>query len=722
MEPKEQTASSIQVLPGRLLPLGATVTDGGTNFSIFSRHGTRVWLMLFDEPAAGTPSAEFELDPAKHRTGDIWHIHLAGIGHGQLYLYRIDGPYEPEQGHRFNPHKPLLDPYARAITGNIEWNFGHALGYDPLSEEGDISFSTFTDLAGMPKSIVYGDDGFDWQGDQPLQRPLNETIIYETHVCSLTCHSSAGVNSSGTYKGVTEKIPYFKDLGVTAIELLPVHQFNELELDRKNPQTGARLTNYWGYNTISFFCPHSAYSHLGSDRGQQVVAFKEMVRALHQAGLEVILDVVFNHTAEGNEFGPTLSFRGIDNSIYYLLTENPRYYQNFTGVGNTFNSNHPIGQDLIIDCLRYWVQEMHVDGFRFDLATSLSRDRWGNVSGDPALTARIAEDPVLRTAKIIAEPWDIGGYQVGHFPGGRWAEWNDRYRDQVRQYWRGDLGATGDLATRLAGSADLYHASGRRPNHSINMVAAHDGFTLNDLVSYNWKHNEANGENNHDGHDHNISYNYGYEGPSKDRKLEQLRSQQVKNFLATLLLSQGTPMINGGDEFRRTQHGNNNAYCQNNDISWYNWRFIEKYADVYRFTRAVIALRQAHPVFRRTEFFTGHDVDGDQFPDIHWYNADGNYATWDPADKALMCLLDGSKVEIKAEGDDVDVVIMFNAEASPRTFYLPPAPGGGAWRVAVDTGQESPNDAHFPGEEVELEPTPVYRVKAHSMVMLVAPI
>jgi glycogen operon protein len=430
--------------------------------------------------------------------------------------------------------------------------------------------------------------------------------------------------------------------------------------------------------------------------------------------------VVFNHTAEGNELGPTLCFRGIDNSIYYLLTENPRYYQNYTGVGNTFNANQPIVQDLVIDCLRYWVQEMHVDGFRFDLATSLSRDRWGNLSGDPALPVRISEDPVLRTAKIIAEPWDIGGYQVGHFPGGRWAEWNDKYRDEIRKYWRGDLGLVGGLATRLAGSADLYHASGRSPSHSINFVAAHDGFTLNDLVSYNWKHNEDNGEHNRDGHDNNLSYNYGYEGPSKKPELEALRSRQVKNFLATLLLSQGTPMINGGDEFRRTQRGNNNAYSQDNEISWYDWSFLEKYADVYRFARAAIALRQAHPVFRRAVFFTGLDVDGDQFEDVRWCNADGSFATWNHEDKALMCVLDGSKKETRAQIDDVDVLMMFNSDTGPRQFYLPPSPGGSPWRLAIDTGQPSPEDAYFPGEEIELEPDIVYQVKSRAMVVLIA--
>jgi isoamylase len=702
------------------MPLGATATTTGANFAIFSRNATRVWLMLFDEPISDAASHEFELDPVINRTGDIWHIHLTGVKHSDLYLYRMDGPYEPEKGHRFNRHKPLLDPYARALTGDFAWDFSQAFGYNLDSPDRDLSFSTTTKLDGMPKCIVYGDDGFDWQGDRPLNRPLNETIIYETHVGSLTCHRSAGVEHPGTYMGVVEKIPYFKELGVTAIELLPVHVFNQWEFTRFNPKTRERLRNYWGYNSLGFFAPNDRYSQLDVSRGQQVVAFKEMVQALHQAGLEVILDVVFNHTAEGNHLGPTLCFRGIDNSIYYLLEDNLRYYKNFSGVGNNLNCNHPIVRDFIIDCLRYWVQEMHVDGFRFDLATGLSRDRWGHISGNPALPARIAEDPLLRTAKLIAEPWDIGGYQVGYFPGGRWAEWNDKYRDELRQYWRGDPGLTGALATRLTGSADLYYANGRTPNHSINFVAAHDGFTLNDVVSYNVKHNEMNGENNRDGHDHNYSCNYGIEGPTDDPEIESLRNRQVKNLLATLMLSQGTPMLLGGDEFRRTQQGNNNAYCQHNEISWYNWEFLEKHAGIYRLTRHLIALRQAHPVFRRATFFTGLDINKDQYRDIHWYSSSGRDADWDPTNKRLMCILDGSKEEIGAAEDDVDVLMLFNSDDRSHLFYLPPAPHDGRWRLALDTSLPFPYDIHPPGQEVELEPAIVYHVKPYSMVVMIS--
>lgn len=716
---KKQKAMNITLSPGKPVPFGSTVTATGVNFALFSRHATRVWLMLFDEPTDDAPGYEVELDPINHRTGDMWHIHLSGLKHGQLYLYRVDGPYAPESGHRFNKHKPLLDPYARALT-NQPWDFSQAYGYDPASGDKDLSFSTTTNLAGMPKCVVYGDDGFDWEGDRPLNRPWPKTIIYETHVRSLTAHPNAGVEYPGTYHGVIEKIPYLKELGITAVELLPIHEFNNYEFERFNPLTKERLVNYWGYNTLAFFAPKGSYSHLGADRGQQVLAFKQMVKALHQAGIEIILDVVFNHTVEGNQLGPTLSFRGLDNSIYYLLADDLRYYKNFSGVGNSLNCNHPIMRDFIIDCLRYWVQEMHVDGFRFDLATGLSRDRWGDIQGNPALPARIAEDPLLRTAKLIAEPWDIGGYQVGHFPGGRWAEWNDKYRDELRQYWRGDPGLTGALATRLAGSADLYYANGRTPNHSINFLAAHDGFTLNDLVSYNTKHNEANGEGNQDGHNYNVSYNYGAEGPTNRPEIEAIRNRQIKNFWATLLLSQGTPMINGGDEFRRTQQGNNNAYCQDNEISWYDWRLIEQHADVYRFVRHLIAFRQAHPIFRRTKFFTGHDLDGDQYRDIHWYDPSGRDADWDPTEKRLMCSLDGSKEETGAGRDDVDVLMMFNADECSHLFYILPVPHQGEWYVVLDTSLRPPDDIRPPGQEILLESTMAYHVKARSMVVLIA--
>jgi isoamylase len=711
-------SAKIEASTGTPLPLGASQTATGTNFAIFSRHATRVWLHLFDSPSSGTPTDTFALDADSYRTGDIWHIHLDGVKHGQLFLYQMDGPYLPEEGHRFNRHKPLLDPYARAVASGFTWDFSQSFGYDPTSPDLDLSFSLTTNFAGMPKCIAYGDDGFDWQGDTPLNRPYNETIIYETHVRSLTCHPSANVQHPGTFGGVIEKIPYFKEIGVTAIELLPVHLFNEWEFSRRNPKTGEPLRNYWGYNSMAFFAPQNLYSQYPSDRGGQVVAFKEMVRELHKAGLEVILDVVFNHTNEGNHLGPTLNFRGIDNQIYYLLGDERRYYKDFTGVGNTLACNHPVVRDFIVDCLRYWVREMHVDGFRFDLATGLTRNRWGEISGNPALTARIAEDPLLRDAKLIAEPWDIAGYQVGGFPGGRWSEWNDKYRDQVRQYWRGD-GKITELATRLAGSADLYHGSGRTPGHSINFIAAHDGFTLNDLVSYVKKHNEANDEENRDGHNHNVSDNYGVEGPTDDGGIEAIRIRQIKNFWATLMLSQGTPMINGGDEFRRTQKGNNNAYCHHNEISWYDWTFLKEHAEVFRFAKQTIALRKNNPIFQRTRFFTGLDINGDQFKDIHWYQADGSDASWDPDEIYLMLTIDGSQDETGAAYDCADVLMMFNASTNPHLFNLPHTPNKGNWRVIVDTGKPAPYDIYDEVTAPAINPkTTGYRLQARSMVVM----
>lgn len=701
---------SIQATPGKSTPLGSTVTPSGTNFAIFSRHASRVWLSLFETPKADKPSHIFELDPARHRSGDIWHIHLSTITHGQYYLYQMDGPYEPSLGHRFNRHKPLLDPYAKSVVGGAEWNFAIACGYDPYDEQADLSFSTYTNFGDMPKCQVYGEDNFDWQGDRLLKRPINRTVIYETHVRSLSCHPSAKLKQPGTFAGVVEKIPYFKELGVTAIELLPIHLFNELEVDRRNPFTGERLRNYWGYNTLNFFTPHENYSHL-PEPGGAVIAFKEMVRELHKAGLEIILDVVFNHTVEGNQMGPTVSFRGIDNQIYYILAEDMRYYQNPTGVGNTLNVNNPVVQDFVIDCLRYWVHEMHVDGFRFDLAASLCRDHKGDLLTNPPLIIRIAEDAYLRDAKIIAEPWDIDTYQVGNFPGNRWLEWNDKYRDQVRLFWRGDPGSSGALATRLAGSSDIYQHRGA-PSRSVNFVAAHDGFTLNDVVSYDNKHNEANGENNLDGHNHNFSYNYGYEGPTDDPEIEAIRSRQVKNFLATLFLSKGTPMLNGGDEFRRTQRGNNNAYCQHSEISWYNWRLLDQYKTIFRFTQQLIALRQAHPVLRRRTFFSERDI---------WFTPTGTPADWETHPKELMCLLNGAKENTGFEIDDVDMLIMFNAYTKAHIFYIPPPPHPETyWHLALDTGLMTPRDIFPPGKEIELEEPLIYRLQARSMAVMIA--
>ncbi len=704
------------------MPLGATphiLKDEGTQFALFSRHGTAVSLLLFDSPQSGNASAEIELDPHLNRTGDIWHIFVHSVAPGQLYLWRVDGPYEPKMGHRFNRNKLLLDPYSKAVTGSFIWNLADARGYDPSSDQRDLSFSESSDIAGMPKCIVIS-DGFDWQGDKPLNYPLRFSVIYETHVRGASCHSSSGVARPGTFRGIIETIPHFKDLGITSLELLPVQEFDALEIERDNPITGERLQNYWGYSSLSFFAPRGGYSSSGS-LGQQVTEFKEMVRELHKAGIEVILDIVFNHTAERDELGPTLCFRGLDNSIYYILDEDKRFYKNFTGCGNTLNCNHPLVRTLIIDCLRYWVVEMHVDGFRFDLGSVLGRDNQGHLLQNPPILERIAEDPVLRNTKIIAEAWDAAGaYQVGWFPGGRWAEWNDKFRDDLRRFWRGDPGFVSRIATRITGSSDLYLRNGRKPFHSINFVTSHDGFTLNDLVSYQNKHNFENGENNADGHDANWSFNYGVEGPTADTGINHVRLRQAKNFLSTLLLSQGTPMLLGGDEFLRTQKGNNNAYCQNNEISWYNWKLKKRHAGFYRFCRELVAFRNRHPALHRPEFFSGTDRDRNTIPDITWYNPDGGALSWEGARNAFALRLDGSKAEIAADRDDNDFFMMFNAATEEIDFSICPAPGEKIWYLAIDTARKSPQDIEMPGKEEVLQPQESYRMQPRSLVVLIS--
>jgi len=702
------------------MPFGATLTAQGTQFAVFSRHATAVSLLLFDGPRDAVPAKEIVLDPRLNRTGDVWHVHVDGAGPGSLYLYRVDGPYEPEKGLRFNRNKLLLDPYAKAVTGNFTWRLADARGFDPASPLADLSFSTTSDIAGMPKGIVVSDE-FDWRGDRPLNRPMRFSVIYETHVRSLTMHPSSGVAHPGTFRGVAEMIPHLRDLGVTAVELLPVQEFDELDNPHSNPRTGQRLQDYWGYNTISFFAPKARYASSGG-LGQQVTEFKEMVRELHQAGIEVILDIVFNHTAEGDETGPTLCFRGWDNSIYYILDEsNPRYYRNYSGTGNTLNCNHPIMRSFIMDCLHYWVVEMHVDGFRFDLGSVLGRDSEGRIMENPPILERIAEEPVLRDTKIIAEAWDAAGaYQVGSFPGGRWAEWNDRFRDDVRRFWRGDPGSVSSLATRIAGSSDLYLRDGRKPFHSINFVTSHDGFTLNDLVSYERKHNEENGEGNRDGWDANFSVNCGVEGPTNDPAIESTRNRLVKNFLATLLLSLGTPMLLGGDEMRRTQSGNNNPWCQNNEISWYDWENLTTHADIHAFSRALISFRMRHPAFLRPEFFSGKNSRHNRIPDITWLTETGEPADWAPGRHALSLLIDGNKAETAADRDDNDICIMCNASPRDTPFVLAPIPPGKeGWYRAIDTALPAGQDITALGREQRV-PRDTYTLAGRSLVVLLS--
>ena len=656
--------------------MGTHEFEGGINFSFFSRHATRVYLEFFDRPQDAKASRVIKFDPACNHTGDMWHIWVEAIQPGQLYGYRVDGPYHPTEGQRFNVHKLLLDPFATAISRLPNWNFDPAHGFDSLAPKQDSVCSIQDDAGAMPKS-VFTDGTFDWGNDRPLKHSWSKTVIYETHVRGFTIHASSGVKHAGTYQGLVEKIPYLQDLGVTAVELMPVQEFNENQVTAIHPQTGLILRNYWGYDPVAFFAPKASYSS-NTGLGQQKIEFKDMVKAFHAGGIEVILDVVFNHTAEGDELGPTLCFRGMDNVIFYTLEGDKRYYKDFTGTGNTINANHPVVRDYILTALRYWVIEMHVDGFRFDLASVLGRDGSGNLLANPPLLARIAEDPILRDVKLIAEAWDTAGaYQVGSFSERRWAEWNGQYRDDIRRFWRGDSGMLGRFASRICGSSDIYANSGKGPESSINFLTCHDGFTLNDLVSYCAKHNEANGQNNHDGSNDNFSQNNGAEGLSMDPAIEGLRNRLIKNFLLTLFISRGVPMLLGGDEFRRTQRGNNNAYCQDNETSWFNWQDMDQHMEIHLFTRAMIAFRRDHPVLSEERFYTDAEID--------WFSPQGRLPNWaDPERKELACLIH--------ENEKDRLYLMFNSGNATSTFTLPGLPSNYRWRLAIDTFRSVPLD------------------------------
>lgn len=697
----------LRILPGQPWDAGAVYSDGGVNFCVFSRHASVVFLELFKKPDDGTPFKTIELNPKLNKTGDLWHVFVAGLKPGALYLYRVDGPFEPEKGHRFNKDMYLYDPKAHALTeGSLFKN---------------VSTGKPCPLSKMPKCVVVDSSSYEWNGDKPLCTPMNRTVIYEMHVKGFTSSPSAQVKFPGTYRGLIEKIPYLKRLGVTAVELLPVQEFDEFENTNVNPRTGKRLINYWGYSTVAFYAPKAGYS---SDKrpGACVNEFKDMVKAFHKAGIEVLLDVVFNHSAEGNEHGITLNFRGFDNSIYYqLVSTDKRYYVNFSGCGNSLNCNHPVVQDYIMSCLRYWVREMHVDGFRFDLASVLSRDEHGFLTGEAPLPRRISEDPVLRNIKIIAEPWDASGaYQTGSFPGGRWCEWNDKFRDGMRRFVRGDEKMSTEAATRISGSSDLYSASGRRPYHSINYIASHDGFTLNDLVSYNYKHNEQNGEANRDGTDNNLSYNNGFEGPTLNPKIEKARIRQIRNFFTALLLSQGIPMFVAGDEVQRTQEGNNNPYCQDSEISWFNWNDVKEHAGMLRFVRTLIELRLDHRVFTRTKFFEGQKSASDISPaDINWFNIDGLTPDWTKINRFLAFRLGGGAGNEALEEDN-DFYIAFNMDSHDDTITIPAPTIGRKWHRLVDTAIEDDGCILTPGNEELLRNQEKYVILSGSAVVFIS--
>jgi glycogen operon protein len=673
---------TIKDYPGSPYPLGATWDRSGVNFALFAENATGVELCLFDSPKATKESHRIRLTERSHQ---VWHAYLPGIKPGQLYGYRVHGPFEPENGHRFNPHKVLIDPYARAISGTVQWHdslFGYQMGED------DLSFSAADSAAYIPKGVVV-DDRFDWGDDRAPKIPYHKSIIYETHVKGFTkLHPGIPEGIRGTYAamGHPVTIAYLRDLGVTAVELMPVHHFitDRYLLDKD-------LTNYWGYNSIGFFAPDVRYSGSGT-LGGQVTEFKEMVKALHAAGIEVILDVVYNHTGEGNQMGPMLSFKGIDNASYYRLVEDQRrYYMDYTGTGNTLNANLPIVLRLIMDSLRYWILEMHVDGFRFDLAATLARELHA-VDRLSSFFDIIHQDPVISQVKLIAEPWDVGegGYQVGNFPPG-WTEWNGKYRDCIRDYWRGAESMLAEFGQRFTGSSDLYQGDRRRPTASINFITAHDGFTLHDLVSYNEKHNEANGENNQDGESHNRSWNCGEEGDTDDPAIVALRGQQKRNLLATLFLSQGVPMLLAGDELGRTQRGNNNAYCQDNEISWVHWAEADE--NLLAFTRKLTELRKNHPVFCRRRWFQGLPIKGTGVEDIAWFLPEGTEMTeenWShDFAKSLAVFLNGKGLRSRGPGGeqivDDSFYVIFNAYHGPIVYQLPPRKYGREWTKILDT-------------------------------------
>jgi glycogen operon protein len=657
---------SIDVQPGKSYPIGATVYPNGVNFCIFSKHATVLELLLFDGAEAAQPTQIIPLDPKHNRTFYYWHVFVPGISSGQIYAYRAHGPYSPKLGLRFDGKKVLLDPYARAVVG-----------WDTYSRE--AAMYSGDNCAHALRGVVVDPNIYDWEGDKPLQRPYAESVIYELHVGGFTRHPSSGIapEQRGTYAGLIEKIPYLQDLGITAVELLPIHQFDEQD-------AALGHTNYWGYSTMAFFAPHRRYSSRHDPLGP-VDEFRDMVKALHRAGIEVILDVVLNHTAEGNHEGPTFSFKGLENEAYYILLEdNPVYYANYTGCGNTLKANHEIVARMIIDCLRYWVEEMHVDGFRFDLASVLSRSRSGEPLQDPPILWAIESEPALAGTKIIAEAWDAGGlYQVGSFIGDRFAEWNGPFRDQVRQFVKGEVGVVEQLADRIMGSPDIYPQPNREPNRSINFVTCHDGFTLNDLVSYNIKHNEVNGEENRDGANENFSWNCGHEGETDDPEIEALRLQQIKNFLTVLFISQGTPMLLMGDEVRRTQQGNNNAYCHDNELSWFDWTAIERHAELFQFVKGLIHLSQSLKIFRQERILALHH--NEHHPYITWHGIHLDQPDWGYHSHSLAFTLHHPQ---SAEY----LHVMLNAYWKPLKFELPPLDDNLHWYRIVDTAQPLPPD------------------------------
>jgi len=688
--------AALRVEKGSPYPLGATPDAGGVNFSLFSENATGVELLLFERDDDPLPFQTFQFDPYVNKTFHFWHIGVRGLTAGAHYAYRVDGPYDLSAGHRFNRNKVLIDPFARGNTDTL-WKRADACG--PANN-----------VATSMRSVVVDAGGYNWEGDAPLNRPMEDTIIYEVHASGFTQSPSSRVAHPGTFSGIIEKIPYLKELGVTAVELLPVFDFDEKSVLRV--VDGKPLTNYWGYSTIGFFAPQSAYC-VNPEIGDHLKEFRDLVKALHKNGIEVILDVVFNHTDEGNHLGPMFCFKGVDNRLhYFLVPSNMGYYYDYSGCGNTFNCNHPLAQQFIVQSLRYWVREAHVDGFRFDEGSILSRGEDGQPCIHPPVVWQIELDEALANSKVIAEAWDAAGlYQIGHFPGDRWSEWNGRYRDDIRRFVKGDPGLIGSVASRLAGSSDLYQVRDQKPTSSINFITCHDGFTLNDLVSYNSKHNEANGEDNRDGINDNLSWNCGAEGETSDPAVEELRNRQIRNFATILLLSRGVPMFVAGDEVRRTQKGNNNPYCQDNEISWFDWNSAGKNRDMFRFWKSMIEFRKKHSTLRSRRFFCGA-INSRGLADVSWHGCELNRPGWsDPHARALAMTLGGFDGE-------PDIHAMLNMYWDDLDFELPPLIGRSWWQV-VDTAEASPRDIVDAGDEVKVEGNSAH-LRGRSIVILVS--
>lgn len=697
MTARSLTPAPFEIAPGNPLLPGATVTPQDVNFSVFSFHAETCALVLFK---LGEKDAYTEIPfPPEFRVGAVFSMRVKGLNPDEFeYGYRMTGPNRPEAGHRFEPEKFLLDPYAKSVTGRDVWK-----------QRGDES--------GMfPRRGRLKTPYFDWGADRPRMTPVEDLIIYEMHIRDFTAHPTSGVQNPGTYAGMIEKIPYLKDLGVNCVELMPIFDFDEFENSRKNDTTGELLVNHWGYSTVGFFAPKAGFA-ASTEAAGEINEFKNLVKALHENGIELVLDVVFNHTAEGNENGPTISFRGIDNRTFYILTPDG-YYYNFTGTGNTFNSNHPAVIDFIVDCLRYWTTEYHIDGFRFDLASALTRAENGMPLADPPLMKMIAHDPVLAGVKLIAEPWDADGlYNVGSFPAyGRWAEWNGKYRDAMRKYLKGEAGLVAEVIQRMQGSPDLY--PGRGPIASVNFLTAHDGFTLNDLVSYNEKHNEDNLEDNKDGHNENDSWNCGVEGPTDDPAVNALRRRQIKNAVTMLLVSQGVPMLLMGDEVGRTQNGNNNSYCQDNEIAWLDWSLAKKNADLLRYFKAMIAFRHRHPVLRSGHYFRYEDYNNVGCVDLTWFSTEALAGDEKDERLTLAFMLCGAYAKGGLAQDD-DIFVALNMHWEDQVFSLPVLAKKRAWYVFANSGADAPDDIQEPGSETRLDDQKQMTLAARSVAVLV---